>query len=139
MMTRKILCVDDDLNVLMGLARQYGRRFEIHTALGCENGIMALKNEGPFAVVVSDLRMPGLDGIRFLSVVNRVSPDTVLILLTGQGDPRSEKEARDEGKVFQFLTKPCPPDTLEKTLESALERYREAMRERDSREKMIPN
>src|SRR5579862_1435053 len=102
-MTKKKLCVDDDPNVLQALARQYGRRFDILTALGCENGIMALQNGGPFAVVISDLRMPGLDGIRFLSLVNRLSPDTVLIMLTGQGDPLSEKEALNDRKVFQFL------------------------------------
>jgi len=76
--------VDDDPNVLQALARQHGRRFDIHIALGCENGIMALTGDGPFAVVISDLRMPGLDGIRFLSLVRRVSPDTVRIMLTGK-------------------------------------------------------
>lgn len=122
-MTNKILFVDDDPNVLHALARQHGRRFDIQTALGCENGIVALKNDGPFAVVISDLRMPGLDGIRFLSLVRQVSPNTVRIMLTGQGDPQSEMEALNEGKVFQFLTKPCPPEKLAQALEAALEQY----------------
>ena len=136
MMTKKILCVDDDPNVLHALARQYGRRFNICTALGCENGIEALRDCGPFAVVVSDLRMPGLDGIRFLSLANRMSPDTVLVMLTGQGDPLSEREAMRDGRVFEFLTKPCPQDKMEKTLEAALERYREIIEGRGSR---LPN
>jgi len=136
-MTKKILCVDDDPNVLQALARQHGRRFDLHTAMGCENGIMALKNDGPFAVVISDLRMPGLDGIRFLSLVTQVSPDTVRIMLTGQGDPQSESEAVNEGKVFRFLTKPCPPEKLAQALESALEQYRLMHAERDSLEKTL--
>lgn len=130
-MTKKILCVDDDPNVLQALARQYGRRFEIQTALGCEQGIMALRDSGPFAVVISDLRMPGLDGIRFLSLVSRMSPDTVLIMLTGQDDPMSEREAVHDAKVFEFLTKPCPQEKLEGTLEAALERYRSIVSRRE--------
>ena len=122
-MTKKILCVDDDPNVLQALARQHGKRFEIQTALGCENGIVALRDDGPFAVVISDLRMPGLDGIRFLSIVKQMAPDTVRVMLTGQCDSQSQKEAVSELKVFEFLTKPCPSDKLARTLESALKHY----------------
>jgi DNA-binding NtrC family response regulator len=136
-MTKKILCVDDDPNLLHALARQHGRRFDIHTALGCENGILALKDDGPFAVVISDLRMPGIDGIRFLSLVRRVSPDTVRIILTGQDDLQSELEAVNEGKVFQFLTKPCPPERLAQSFESALEQYRLIAAERELQERRI--
>jgi DNA-binding NtrC family response regulator len=84
---------------------------------------MALKDEGPFAVVISDLRMPGLDGIRFLSMVRQVSPDTVRVMLTGQCDQESQREVVNEGKIFEFLTKPCSPDKLARTLESALAYY----------------
>jgi response regulator RpfG family c-di-GMP phosphodiesterase len=123
-MTEKILCVDDDSSVLQGYRRQLRKQFEIDTALGGAEGLDAIANRGPFAVIVSDMRMPEMDGIQFLAEVRRRAPDTVRVMLTGCADQRTAADAVNEGAIFRFLTKPCPPEILAKTLAAAIEQYR---------------
>ena len=108
-MTDTILCVDDDANLLEGLKRQLRKQFTLETALSGEAGLVVVKEDGPFAVVVSDMRMPGMNGARFLAQVRAMAPDTVRILLTGQTDIQDAIVAVNEGHIFRFLTKPCPP------------------------------
>src|SRR5580658_6938835 len=81
----KVLCVDDEPNVLLAFRRQL-RQFDLETAVGPEAGLDALATKGPFAVVVSDLRMPVMDGVQFLARVKATSPDSIRIMLTGQAD-----------------------------------------------------
>jgi response regulator RpfG family c-di-GMP phosphodiesterase len=130
-MLRRILCVDDDARILQGLERQFRKTFEIQTALGPELGLQAIAQDGPFAVVVSDLRMPGMNGIEFLTRVRQTTPDTVRVMLTGEADLSAAISAVNEGRIFQFLSKPCPPEMLTRTLESALEQYRLVTAERE--------
>jgi len=78
-----ILFVDDDESVLSAFMRQLRRRYHIHVANSAEEALEKLLSTGPYAVVVSDLRMPGMDGIEFLSEVRKRSPETVRIMLTG--------------------------------------------------------
>jgi response regulator RpfG family c-di-GMP phosphodiesterase len=130
-MLKRILCVDDEPNVLQAFERQLRRQFELKTALGPELGLRALAEDGPFAVVVSDLRMPGMNGIEFLARVRQTAPDTVRVMLTGDADLGATIKAVNEGKIFQFLNKPCPADMFARTLESALEQYRLITAERE--------
>ena len=67
---------------------------------------------GPFAVVVADMRMPGMDGVEFLQHVKEMSPDTVRIMLTGNADMQTAIDAVNKGNIFRFLTKPCPYETM---------------------------
>ncbi len=136
-MLRRILCVDDEPNVLQGFERQFRRQFEIQTALGPELGLKTIAETGPFAVVVSDLRMPVMDGIQFLSQVRKSSPDTVRVMLTGQADLSDAIAAVNEGHIFQFLAKPCPSHVLARTLEAALEQYRLITAERELLEQTL--
>jgi DNA-binding NarL/FixJ family response regulator len=122
-MINRILCVDDEPNILHALARQL-RKFEIVTALGPEAGLRSIEEQGPFAVVVSDLRMPQMSGVQFLSKVKELSPDTIRIMLTGQGDLSAAAEAVNRGNIFRFLLKPCPTEVLSAALDAALEQYR---------------
>jgi len=82
-------------------------------------------------VVVSDLQMPGMNGIELLTKVKGLSPETVRILLTGAADLQAAIDAVNEGNVFRFLQKPCPQDLLRKTLDAGLTQYRLEMAERD--------
>jgi CheY-like chemotaxis protein len=116
--------VDDDVRILQAFERQFRKEFEIQTALGPVLALQAITSDGPFAVVVSDLRIPEMDGIEFLARVRQMSPDTVRVMLSGNADLSAAIAAVNEGKVFQFLTKPCPHDMLARTLESALEQHR---------------
>jgi response regulator RpfG family c-di-GMP phosphodiesterase len=120
----RILCVDDEPNLLDGLIRHLRHHFQIATAADGEQGLVAVQRQGPFAVVMSDLRMPGMDGISFLRRVREVAPEAVRILLTGQGDFNTAVAAINEGHVFRFLTKPCPPPIVLKAIQAGAEQYR---------------
>jgi DNA-binding NtrC family response regulator len=117
----KILLVDDELRVVQALQRALRSEFHIEIAGGSEAGLQVLARDGPFAVVVSDLRMPVMDGVQFLSRVKAVSPDSIRVMLTGQADMHAAIAAVNEGNIFRFLTKPCPPAILSKVLEASLE------------------
>jgi response regulator RpfG family c-di-GMP phosphodiesterase len=131
MNNRKILFVDDDVNILEGLNRQFRKQFEIRTAAGGEQGLVVNGIEGPFAVVVSDYRMPQMNGIEFLKNIQKRSPDTVRIMLSGNADMQTAIDAVNEGHIFRFLTKPCEIESLLKTLEAAVEQFRLITAERE--------
>ena len=114
-MSEKILFVDDEPDLLAAYQRHLRKAFEIETAEGPERGLEAVTERGPFAVIVSDLRMPNMDGIQFLSLVKKKTPNSVRIMLTGCADLETSIAAVNEGNIFRFLTKPCQPNTLVKS------------------------
>ncbi|MGZ4622222.1 MAG: HD domain-containing phosphohydrolase [Blastococcus sp.] len=118
--TASILLVDDEIAILDGLRRQLHRKFDVHTA---NSGAEALEllTSVPVAVVISDMRMPQMDGATLLSRVRGLYPDVVRILLTGQTDTQAAIKAVNEGQIYRFLTKPCPPDVLLDEIGSAVE------------------
>lgn len=118
------MCVDDEPRVLDGLSLQLGRHYQIHTAPSGQAGLELLQHKGPFAVVLSDMRMPGMDGAAFLSRVRVQAPDAVRMLLTGYSDVESAIAAVNEGQIFRFLAKPCAPETLRQAVASAVEQHR---------------
>lgn len=120
----KILLVDDDPNVLSGYTRQLRYRFKVETANGGGEGILKIKDSGPYAVVVSDYRMPLVDGLSFLCAAREASPDTVRIMLTGQAEMQTAIDAINKGGFFRFLIKPCSADVLIGNIEEALRQYR---------------
>ncbi len=126
----KILLVDDEPNVLDALTRQLRRQFAVITAGGGAAGLEAITRDGPFAVVVSDMRMPGMDGSAFLGRARETAPDTVRILLTGQADLSAAIAVVNHGQVFRFLTKPCAPEVLSRALADAVEQHRLVTAER---------
>ncbi len=136
-MNEKILCVDDEPNVLEGYQRNLRKQFCIEVASGGEQGLTMIASQGPYAVVVSDLRMPGMDGIQFLTQVKERSPDTVRLMLTGQADMNAAVAAVNEGNIFRFLTKPCQSDTLAKVLEASVAQHRLIIAERELLEKTL--
>jgi len=137
MMAEKILFVDDDANVLAGYQRQLRKGFQVDTALGGEAGLQAVTQGGPYAVIVSDLRMPGMDGIQFLSRVRDAAPDSVRIMLTGFAELQAAIQAVNEGNVFRFLTKPCDTETLARALFMGLKQYRLVIAERELLEQTL--
>jgi diguanylate cyclase (GGDEF)-like protein len=122
----KILCVDDEAQVLEGLSLQLGRRYEVHTALSGAEALEILQREDRFAVLISDMRMPRMDGATFLARARTVAPNAARILLTGQTDLRSAIAAVNEAQVLKFLSKPCPPPELHAAVETAIEHHRQA-------------
>lgn len=123
-MNKRILIVDDDRNLLSSLKRQLRKKYSVKTAMGPESGLEAIETDGPFAVILSDLQMPGMDGIQFLSEAKERVPDSVRVMLTGNADLQKAIQAVNEGHIYRFLTKPCPIDTLSNTIDQALEHHR---------------
>jgi response regulator RpfG family c-di-GMP phosphodiesterase len=120
----RVLCVDDEPNILEGLRLNLDRVFDMHTAGSGAQALALLEREEPFAVVVSDMRMPEMDGAEFLGRVRERFRDTVRILLTGYADVGSAISAINNGQIFRFLTKPCPPSQVLLTLREAASQYR---------------
>ena len=126
----KVLCVDDDRDLLDALTLILRRKFRVATATSGAEGLAKLRKAGPFAVVLSDMRMPAMDGVGFLTRVRDSAPDTVRMVLTGNADVNVAIHAVNEGRIFRFLAKPCPPKQLLSAFEAALEQYRIVTAER---------
>lgn len=131
----RILCVDDEPDLLDGLRLNLRKRFKVTTATSGAEGLEVFdaactEDEGPFEAVVSDMRMPNMNGAAFLTAVMERSPQTPRILLSGQADMESTIAAINDAKIFRFLTKPCEPELIQETLHEAMElaRLREAER-----------
>lgn len=126
-----ILLVDDEPNVLSGYKRQLRKAYVIRTAESGPQALSMLDNSGPYAVVVSDMRMPQMNGIEFLSEVRLRSPESVRIMLTGNADLQTCIDAVNEGCIFRFLTKPCESEVLAQTLDAGLTQFRLIRSERE--------
>ncbi len=120
----KILFVDDDPQVLDAYRRTFRKDFNVHTSQGPVDGLAAIAETGPFFVVISDLRMPGMDGIEFFSQLKARCPDTVRIMLTGYADIAAAMSAVNQGHVFRFLAKPCPEQDMRDAIAAGVRQYR---------------
>jgi response regulator RpfG family c-di-GMP phosphodiesterase len=122
--SQKILFVDDEMLLLEGIKRQLRREFDVSVAVGGEAALALTEEQGPFAVIVSDYNMPGMDGIAFLKTVYQNDPHTVLIMLTGRAELDVAVSALHNAHISRFLNKPCPREILLETLTDGLEQYR---------------
>jgi response regulator RpfG family c-di-GMP phosphodiesterase len=133
----KILLVDDELNILEAYQRQLRKFFTTEIAQSGDHGLQTIMESGPYAVVVSDFRMPGMNGIEFLAQVREIAPDTVRMMLTGFAEIQAVIEAINQGNIFRFLTKPCSPEVLVKALQDGLKQYGLVTAERELLEKTL--
>jgi len=136
-LSNKVLFVDDDPNILASFQRQLRKQFCIETALSGKEGLETVAKHGPYLVIVSDLRMPGMDGIQFLSQVRKIAPDSVRMMLTGNADLQTAIQAVNEGNIFRFLLKPCHPEILAKAISAGIDQYRLVTSERELLEKTL--
>jgi predicted signal transduction protein with EAL and GGDEF domain len=126
----RILCVDDEPEVLRGLQLVLHAEYEVVTAVGGRAALELLRGEGEFAVIISDMRMPEMSGAELLAQSLSIAPATQRILLTGQTDLSSAIAAVNDGQIFRFLTKPCPPPELRRAVAAAVDRFRSQELER---------
>jgi CheY-like chemotaxis protein len=136
-MADKILLVDDEPNVLLGYQRLLHGEFEMETAVGGPSALKAIRDQGPYAVVLSDMRMPEMDGIQLFTRMKKVAPETVRIMLTGYADVTTALSAVNEGNIFRFLTKPCTKEILTGALQAGLAQYGLVRAEKDLLEKTL--
>jgi response regulator RpfG family c-di-GMP phosphodiesterase len=119
-----ILCVDDEPRIVESLAVQLRRDYQVLAANGGNSALQILKDKGAPAVIVSDMRMPGMDGATLLKHVKQLYPETTRILLTGEPGRDAAIAAVNEGQIFRFLTKPCPPDQLRSAIDAGVVHHR---------------
>ena len=123
-MSDRVLFVDDEPQLLEGIRRALRKQVDLHTAPGGAEGLRVLSEEGPFALVISDMRMPLMSGAQFLAQVRVQSPDTVRMILSGQADLQATIAAVNVGHIYRFLSKPCPPVQLLAAIEDGLKQHR---------------
>jgi len=123
-MNEKILFVDDESAVLQGYERLLHGEFQLSTAVNGAAALAEIASNGAYAVVVSDMQMPGMNGLQLLSHIKEISPDTIRVILTGHADLESAMAAVNEDAAFRFLTKPCDAGILRKTLTTCLVQHR---------------
>ena len=136
-MSTRILCVDDEANVLSAYQRNLRKQFLLATATSGTEALRLIADHGPYAVIVADMRMPEMDGVQLLAEVKRRTPDTTRIMLTGNADQHTAMEAVNQGHIFRFLTKPCAPEALVAALNAGLEQYRLVTAERELLEQTL--
>ncbi|HEX3624443.1 MAG TPA: HD domain-containing phosphohydrolase [Verrucomicrobiae bacterium] len=130
-MSARILLVDDDKYLLASMNLVLQQKFQVTTAESGEEGLAQIETNGPFAVVISDRQMPGMDGIEFLSRVRKLAPDTVRVMLTGNVELEHAVRVVNEGNIFRFLLKPCSKDDLLRAADDAAALYRLVVGEKD--------
>jgi len=120
-MNRKVLFVDDEPHVTDSLKRSLRKEpYEVLSANSASEALKMLARE-PVDVVVSDEKMPGMQGSEFLAQVCNLYPETVRIILTGHGSMEAAIRAINEGEIYRFLTKPCNEVDLAITIRQALQ------------------
>jgi DNA-binding NtrC family response regulator len=131
-MTEKILLVDDDVCLLAAMQRNLRKRFPLDTATGGAAALELLARQGPYAVVVADMGMPGMTGAELLRLCLEKFPDTVRIMLTGDVEQEDAVEAVDRARLFKVLSKPCPPDALLGALENGVRQHQLIVSQRET-------
>ena len=136
-MGKNILLVDNELDLIKAYKRSL-KDYEITLAESGSKALEIIKNKSDeFAVVISDMRMPGMDGIELLSIVKERSPNTVRMMLTGHGDLQVAIEAINKGSIFRFMNKPIDPKVLEKAINDGIRQHRMIIAEKELLEKTL--
>ncbi|MEB3340803.1 SpoIIE family protein phosphatase [Okeania sp.] len=120
----KLMVVDDEPDNLDLLYRTFRRDFKVYKADSAFSAMDVLEAEGEMALIISDQRMPEMNGTEFLGKTLEKFPDTVRILLTGYTDVEDLVEAINSGKVFKYITKPWNPEELKVVVQQASETYK---------------
>lgn len=120
----KLMVVDDEPDNLDLLYRTFRRDFQVYKADSALSALEVLDEQGEMAVIISDQRMPEMNGTEFLGKTVERFPDTIRILLTGYTDVEDLVEAINSGQVFKYITKPWNPEDLKLVINQASETYK---------------
>ena len=119
----KVLCVDDEPGVLQSLTRLLKKDFEVYTAASAEDGLKVLEDQADMAVIVSDYRMPGMNGIEFLKEARSMTPSAARTILSGQIDINELSEAINKAEIHRFFLKPWENDYLRLQIHEAVQTH----------------
>jgi response regulator RpfG family c-di-GMP phosphodiesterase len=133
----KILFVDDEPAALASFELTQRDLYDVRIAESGAKGLEVLEQEPDIAIVISDMRMPGMDGAQFLAQVRVEAPDAVRLLLTGHTDMEAAARAVNEGRIFRFLIKPCAPPDLRVALAAAVKMHELVTAERTLLQKTL--
>lgn len=132
MVENRVLFVDDDANILSSYKRLLRQKYEITTANSAHEAIELIKKQpNYFTVIVTDYRMPEINGIQLMSIVSEISPLSIRVLLTAYADVETAISIVNKGSVFRFLTKPCPSETLVKHIDECIKQYKLVIAEKE--------
>jgi len=124
-MNEKILFVDDEPHVLASIKRSLRKQFCVDTAQSGPEALEALDQKGPYAIIVSDMQMPEMNGAELLSLAKEKSPHTVRMMLTGNADQQTAIDAINRGDITRFLSKPSSATQIADALQQGLKQYRQ--------------
>ncbi|PKL51333.1 MAG: hypothetical protein CVV42_00345 [Candidatus Riflebacteria bacterium HGW-Riflebacteria-2] len=133
----RILLVDDEPNILASYGRGLRRNWDLITAVSGEEGLHEIRENGPFTIIVADFNMPRMDGITFLANSINLAPESIRMMLTGEGDFQIATKAVNEGNIFRFMTKPCSLENLERSLAAGYRQYQLQQIEKEARQQEI--
>lgn len=122
--SERVLFVDDDEKIIKALKNQLGEKYNVDFATNPLDALKLLNQNKPYSVVIADMKMPGIDGIRFLEKVKKKSPLTTRIMITGNVELDIAINAINKGQIFKFLTKPCLKQDLINTINQAIKNYK---------------
>ncbi len=126
----QLLVIDDEEEILKALSRQFRRKHDVHTAQSADEGLRIM-TEVPIQVIISDQRMPGMNGVEFFHRVKNDYPDAIRLLLTGYADIQAVIAAINDGNVFRYIPKPWDPIELETIVNEAFQRYQLIVQNRE--------
>ena len=121
-MLTKVLLLDDDQNMLANYSRQLKNSFDLITANSGERGLEVIREVEDVAVIVTELKLPGINGLKFLESSKAISPNAIRIILTGYPEQESIIEGVNSIGISSILIKPCSIELLKKSIEDALKR-----------------
>ena len=133
----RILLVDDEPNILSAYRRSLRQHYHISTAESGDDALLLIEKEDTFAVVVSDMQMPGMNGVELLKRVKKASPESVRMMLTGNADQETAIQAVNQGHIFRFLNKPCEPGILSIALAMGVRQHKLIISEKELLEKTL--
>src|SRR5579871_5601679 len=137
-MSAKILFIEDKPDHLAAYQRQFHSKLvTIDIAMSGGEALAMIGRDGPYAVVILDMGLSGMDGIELLKRISVVAPHSVRMALTGNTDQQTMVDALNEGHIYRFLTKPCTPEAMALALQAGLAQYRLATTEKELMEKTL--
>lgn len=125
-----LLVIDDEPSILSSLRRQFRRNYNVHIARSAQEGLEVMKKH-PIQVIISDQRMPGMNGGEFFNQVKHDYPDATRLLLTGYADIQAVIEAINDGNIFRYITKPWDPVELDTIVREAFGRHNLIVQNKD--------